>query len=193
MTSLQAQRQESIVGNSKVTVDRFTYGMQHVSIRQWDEGAALTIGSFCSISSSITIFLGGNHRTDWVTTFPFGHIFSEELGGEGIQGHPATRGDVTIGSDVWIGHGSTILSGVHVGNGAVLAAHSTVVRDVAPYEIVGGNPAQHMRFRFEPRVRELLLALKWWDWPTETIRQRAPLLCAEPDTALLEEWIRNPV
>lgn len=179
------------VGASRVSVGRFTYGTEHLSIRQWGEGAALTIGSFCSISSAVTIFLGGNHRTDWVTTFPFGHIYQEQLGGVGIPGHPATAGDVTIGHDVWIGHGVTIMSGITIGSGAVLAANANVVADVAPYEIVGGNPAKHIRDRFEPAVREMLLELRWWDWPLDTIRRRAPQLCTAPRAEVLQEWLAD--
>lgn len=180
------------VGASPVRVGRFTYGTEHLSIRQWGEGAALTIGSFCSISSAVTIFLGGNHRPDWITTFPFGHIYQAQLGGTAIQGHPATAGDVRIGHDVWIGHGVTVMSGVTVGDGAVLAANANVVKDVAPYAIVGGNPARHVRDRFDPEVRDLLLELRWWEWPVETIRQRTADLCSAPDVALLRRWLAAP-
>jgi acetyltransferase-like isoleucine patch superfamily enzyme len=186
--SITATRQ-AMLGNSRISIGRFTYGNEHLSVRQWGEGAALTIGSFCSISSSIHVFLGGDHRTDWSTTFPFGHIFEHELGGTGIPGHPATHGDVTIGNDVWIAHGVTIMSGVTVGDGAVLGANCTVVKDVAPYEIVGGNPARHIKYRFPEEIRNLRLALRWWDLPIEKIRQIAPELSAPPSVALLEGLI----
>lgn len=177
------------VGASRIAVGRFTYGTEHLSVRQWGEGAGLSIGSFCSISSAVTVFLGGNHRTDWVTTFPFGHIYEDQLGGTGIEGHPATAGDVVVGHDVWIGHGVTLMSGVTVGDGAVLAANANVVKDVAPYEIVGGNPAKHVKDRFAPEIRDLLLRLQWWDWPLETIRARVPSLCATPDVEVLRSWL----
>lgn len=167
------------VGASEVCVGRFTYGYERMSVRQWAEGAALHIGSFCSISTNVTIFLGGNHRTDWITTFPFGHIYGSEFG-PAVEGHPATRGDVRIGHDVWIGHGVTILSGVTVGDGAVLGANATVTQDVQPYAIVAGNPAQAVRFRFTDEVRELLLKLRWWDLPLEQIRLLRDELCAPP-------------
>ncbi|MGN8082774.1 CatB-related O-acetyltransferase [Variovorax sp. 22077] len=183
-------QQELTVGASKVSIGRFTYGFENVAIREWGEGASLRIGSFCSLASSITIFLGGNHRTEWISTFPFGHIFADELGGEGIEGHPATRGGVEIGSDVWIGHGVTIMSGVTIGDGAVLAANSNVVRNVGPFEIVGGNPAKLLKTRFTPEIRDALLTLRWWDEPSETIRMMAPHLCAAPDDNQLAELFR---
>lgn len=70
------------IGNSQISIGRFTYGFNNIAIHQWGEGAALKIGSFCSIATNINVFLGGNHRTDWITTFPFGHIFQDEIGRE---------------------------------------------------------------------------------------------------------------
>lgn len=89
------------------------------------------------------MFLGGNHRVDWTTTYPFGHILVHELGGQGIQGHPAKRGDVVIGDDVWIGYGATIMSEVTIGAGAVVGVNATVVKDAAPYEIGAQPGAPH--------------------------------------------------
>lgn len=181
--------QSGTVGNSPVSVGRFTYGVENILVREWGEGAALRIGAFCSISSSVMVFLGGNHRTDWITTFPFGHIFQSELGGADIIGHPATKGDVVIGNDVWVGHGVTIMSGVTVGDGAVLAANATVTKDVQPYEIVGGNPAALIRRRFDDSLISLLLELHWWDLPLDAIREINEKLCAEPTEALLLDLV----
>jgi len=119
---------KTVIGKSPVSVGRFTYGHENIAVMQWGEGCPLDIGAFCSIADNVQIFLGGNHRTDWITTFPFGHIFQKDLGGENIQGHPATNGGVSIGNDVWIGRGATIMSGISIGNGAVIAANSTVVK-----------------------------------------------------------------
>lgn len=176
-------------GRSPISVGRFTYGFENLSIRQWGEGAALSIGAFCSLANNITIFLGGNHRTDWITTFPFGHIFQDELGGSNIVGHPSTKGDVIIGNDVWIGSGVTIMSGVKVGDGAVLSANACVVKDVLPYQIVGGNPAKPIKQRFDTEIIELLLVLKWWDLPLPIIRGIAQNLCSKPDINLLRELV----
>ena len=173
------------LGKSHISVERFTYGFENITVRQWNEGAALSIGSFCSIASNVTIFLGGNHRVDWITTFPFGHIFQDELGGEDIKGHPSTKGGVVIGSDVWIGSGVTIMSGVKIGDGAVLSANANVIKDVMPYEVVGGNPAKSIKIRFDQEVVDLLLALRWWSLPLPIIREIEPLLCSQPSKELL--------
>ncbi|WCM48955.1 CatB-related O-acetyltransferase [Pseudomonas sp. WJP1] len=179
------------IGESNIIVGRFTYGFENLSIRQWGEGASLTIGSFCSLSTSINIFLGGNHRTDWTTTFPFGHIFVDELGGQEISGHPQTKGDLIIGDDVWIGHGVTIMSGISIGSGAVLATNATVVKDVEPYEIVGGNPAQPLKKRFEKEIVDLLLELSWWNLPLDAIKEASIKLSMPPTKELLIELIRK--
>lgn len=177
------------IGDSPVQIGRFTYGHERMVVREFGEGAALTIGNFCSLATNVQFFLGGNHRTDWITTFPFGHIFEDELGGEEIVGHPATRGDITVGNDVWIGSGATILSGIVIGDGAVIAANATVIKDVAPYEIVGGNPAKPIRSRFEPEIVALLLRLRWWDLATEHVREIAQELSGAPEKAKLEKLI----
>ncbi len=132
------------VGASKVSIGRFTYGDEGLLIRQWGEGARLQIGRFCSIANDVTILLGGNHRVDWITTYPFGHIHRRKLGGRGILGHPTTNGDIVIGDDVWIGSRATIMSGVTIGSGAVIATQSVVTKDIGPYVIVGGNPAKEI-------------------------------------------------
>jgi acetyltransferase-like isoleucine patch superfamily enzyme len=179
------------VGKSPIKVGRFTYRLENISIKEWGEGAALAIGSFCSIASSVTIFLGGNHRSDWITTFPFGHIFQEELGGGDIQGHPSTNGDVIIGNDVWIGHGACIMSGLVIGSGAVISANSHIVKNVMPYEIVGGNPARTIKKRFSDEVIALLLKLAWWELPIDVIRQINKELSAEPSVDSLTSLIQR--
>lgn len=173
------------VGKSTVRVGRFTYGEELLRIRQWNEGASLSIGSFCSIADGITIYLGGNHRVDWITTFPFGHVYHEKLPVSAVPGNPATRGNVTIGHDVWIGSGTSILSGVTVGNGAVIAAHANVVGSVPDYAIVGGNPARILKYRFESDICAELLSLAWWHLPVSTIAQIAEELSRPPSVASL--------
>ncbi|HEY6919291.1 MAG TPA: CatB-related O-acetyltransferase, partial [Tabrizicola sp.] len=155
-------------------------------IRQFREGAHLTIGSFCSIARGLRVYLGGDHRVDWCTTFPFGHIFQGHLIERSIKGHPTTKGDIVIGNDVWISEGATIFSGVTIGDGAVIAGNATVARDVGPYEIWGGNPARFIRPRFAADVAARLQAVRWWDCPVETIRELAPLLSQPPEAAVLD-------
>lgn len=182
---------ETTIGRSHVRIGRFTYGKTGLDVKQWDEGAGLTIGSFCSIAPGVTVLLGGNHRTDWITTFPFGHVFQEELGPARPSGHPATRGDVNIGHDVWLGYNATILSGVTIGSGAVVAANATVTQDIPPYEIWGGNPARRLGVRFDPEVIDRLLALQWWHLPLEDIRRLVPELSAAPSAEMLDRIARE--
>jgi acetyltransferase-like isoleucine patch superfamily enzyme len=157
-------------------VGRHTYGHEQITIRHWGEPAELKIGSFCSIADRIEVFLGGNHRVDWVTTYPFAEFAEQWPTARGITGHPQTNGDVTIGNDVWLGSGATIMSGVTIGDGVAVAARSCVTRDVPPYAIVGGNPARLLRFRFDEETVEKLLALRWWEWTDERIAANVALL-----------------
>ncbi len=157
---------------------RYTYGLEHIRLRDWGEGADVRIGSFCSIGDNVEIFIGGNHRVDWITTYPFGHIHEEEFPHHG-EGHPASNGDVVIGNDVWLGSGCTIMSGVTIGDGAVVAAKSVVTKDVPPYAIVGGNPAKVIRLRFTLSQIERLLKKPWWELPDERIKDLIPLLCSD--------------
>jgi acetyltransferase-like isoleucine patch superfamily enzyme len=150
-----------------------TYGRP--TIRYYDgDSARVTIGKYCSIASGVVILPGGNHRTDWVSTYPF--RIQNSLEGAARDGHPYSKGDVVIGNDVWLGMESLILSGVAIGDGAVVAARSVVTKDVEPYTIVGGNPAKVIGTRFSETQRQVLLALRWWDWPPEVVLERVPHL-----------------
>lgn len=141
-----------------------TYGAPKVY--RWGGDGGLEIGAYTSIANGVEILLGGNHRTDWVTTYPFNAI---RKSARHIVGHPTTRGDVRIGSDVWLAQRATIVSGVTIGDGAVVAANAVVTRDVAPYAIVGGNPAGLIRRRFPEAQIAALLRIRWWDWPDEKV------------------------
>ncbi len=167
-------------------VGRYTYGHETIGVRHWGEPATLTIGSFCSIADQVEVFLGGNHRTDWVTTYPFPEFSDRWPDAERISGHPNTNGDVVIGSDVWIGSGVTIMSGVTVGDGAVLAARSCVTADVAAYAVVAGNPAREIRRRFGPETVTALLEIRWWDWSDERIEAHLHLLCSDEIARFIE-------
>lgn len=168
---------------------KHSYGIEHISIRSWGEGAHLFIGSFCSIAGNQTIFLGGNHRTDWATTFPFGHIFNETFPAGQINGlgHPTAKGHVIIENDVWIGEGCTIMSGIRIGSGSVIAAKSVVVKDVVPFTIVGGSPARQIKERFPQHITKQLLEIKWWEKSDEEINNIVPLLQQQPNDETLAQ------
>jgi acetyltransferase-like isoleucine patch superfamily enzyme len=172
------------IGKSKVRIGAYTYGFENLEIREWGEGADLTIGRFCSIADGVQVFLGGNHRIDWVSTFPFQPDFVPAKRFV-ISGHPSTKGSVAIGNDVWIGSGATILSGLTIGDGAVVAANSTVTKSIAPYEIWGGNPAKLIKLRFDSVIVERLLTLSWWNLPPDEIKQFVHVLTAPPDVDAL--------
>lgn len=163
-------------------IGEWTYGEPDVF--SWGEGATLHIGKYTSIAARVTIMLGGEHNVDWVSTYPFNPIFPQA---QGILGHPKTKGNVTIGHDVWLGLGSFILSGVTIGNGAVVAAHSVVTKDVPPYAIVGGNPAKIIRYRFTPDIIARLEQMAWWNWPIHQVLEALPLLFSNR----VEEFIRT--
>jgi len=158
-------------------VGEYTYGAQNIKVRQWGEGKRLKIGKFCSIADNITVYMGGNHRTDWITTYPFGHVNLDEFTTFNGLGHPSTNGDVVIGNDVWIGSGATIMSGITIGDGAVVAANSHVVSNVEPYSVVGGNPSKHLRYRFSSAQITSLLRIAWWNWDVSTINSELTNLC----------------
>jgi acetyltransferase-like isoleucine patch superfamily enzyme len=172
-----------------ILTGKHSYGIENIRIKSWGEGAHLFIGSFCSIAGKQTVFLGGNHRTDWATTFPFGHIFQEVFPSGAVHGteHPASKGHVVIEHDVWIGHGCTIMSGTTIGSGSVIAAQSVVVKDVAPYTIVGGNPAKPIKQRFPSAIVEELLEIEWWNRSDAEINQIVPLLQQPLDHAVLNQ------
>ena len=177
------------IGNSKVSIGRYSYGDNLIKVQQWKEGASLQIGSFCSIAKGVTFLLGGNHRTDWISTYPFGHVYANEMGINPASEHPKTNGDIIINDDVWIGQNSTILSGIKVGAGAVIAANSTVVKNALPYKIYGGNPAKLIKPRFNNQITDLLLMLKWWELDIEEIKKIHPILCSEPSEKAIKKLL----
>lgn len=148
----------------------------------------LFVGNYTSIASGVKVFLGGEHRTDWVTTFPFNVLWESA---KHYEGHPATKGDVVIGNDVWIGTEALITSGVKIGDGAVVGARAVVTRDVPPYAIVAGNPAKIVRYRFDEKSIERLLALQWWDWPEHQIARAMPDLLNHQIALFLEKAERG--
>ena len=152
-------------------IGRGTYGIP--KIRAWNEGATLKIGAFCSIASGVKIFLGGEHRVDWVTTYPFNYLWES---GRHIAGHPKTKGDVIVGNDVWIGSEAVILSGVRIGDGAVVGTRAVVTNDMEPYAIYAGNPARLVKKRFDEKTIQQLLELEWWNFKDEEIEQILPLM-----------------
>ena len=166
-----------------VHIGEFTYGTP--KIYMFTNKYKLVIGKFCSISKNVRILVDANHRADWITTYPF----PERIGGlERNPGHPAGKGDMIIGNDVWIGLDALILPGVCIGDGAIIAAGSVVTRDVHDYEIVGGNPIRHIRTRFTDEQIDELKKMKWWDWPLDKIKANYQLLQSPNIDELIEKF-----
>ena len=159
-------------------VGKYTYGHEGINVMSWGSESKLIIGSFCSVGAWVKVFLGGSHRVDWITTFPFSHIHEDIFPMETKTEHPVSKGDVIIGNDVWLGYEVTIMSGVKIGDGAVVAANSVVTKDVEPYSIVGGNPAKFIRKRFDDETIKHLLEIKWWNWDDDKIRDNLHILCS---------------
>lgn len=150
-------------------------------------GDRLKIGKFCSIACGAKfLFTSGNHSLRSLSTYTF-PIFFEEWGldAKDICSAWDNKGDIVIGSDVWIGYEALILSGVTVGDGAIIGSRAVVTKDVSPYTIVGGVPAKSIRRRFDGAVIERLEKLRWWDWDIETIRRSIPAI-QSGDIAALE-------
>jgi virginiamycin A acetyltransferase len=165
-----------VVLEKHVTIEQGCYiGAAHIGrctfigANSYIDKSTASIGRFCSIAMSARISLK-NHPLDRVSTHPFtysrkyGYVASDQA----VQG--VSDAKTTIGHDVWIGANVTVLAGVSIGNGAVLGANSVVTDDVAPYSIVHGTPARHVRYRFDEATIDQLQRSAWWDWDDERIR-----------------------
>lgn len=173
-----------LVKAGRITTGPQTYGIPAV-LSYMLGTERLVVGNYSSLGG--TYLLGGKHSTTNVTTYP--HRINFGMEGYGTDGYPTFVGDTHVGSDVWTCAGSFMMSGITIGDGAIVAAGSVVVKDVPPYAIVGGNPAQVIGYRFTEEQREALLDIRWWDWPVEQVREAVPLL-AQPDIDMFIEWAR---
>ncbi|MPN13402.1 Streptogramin A acetyltransferase [bioreactor metagenome] len=138
----------------------------------------LIIGKFCSIACGAKfLFTSANHTQNSLSTYPF-PIFFEEWGSDKKQIASAwdNKGDIVIGNDVWIGYEAVILSGVHIGDGAIIGTRAVVTKDVPPYTVVGGVPAKEIKKRFNEETADKLLRLAWWNWPFEKIQESLPYI-----------------
>jgi len=150
-------------------------------------GDKLVIGKFCAIARGVKFIMNSAfHKMSGASTYPFS-IFGN--GWESVMPKNSDlpyKGDTVIGNDVWIGYDALIMAGVKIGDGAIIGARSVVVRDVAPYEIMGGNPARPLRKRFDDKTIDTLLKIKWWEWDIEKITRNLPLITFA-DVAALEK------
>lgn len=183
-----------------VQIGKYTYGVFDKNVI-WDSEAwnyegekkqpKLIIGNYCSIGDYSKFYLGGNHRHDWVSTYPFqvkrlhNNIFNSIE--DEINGYPLSNGDIIVGNDVWFGENVTVMSGIKIGDGAVIGTNSTVVKDVKLYSIVGGHPAKHIKYRFSDDIIEKLLQIKWWNMEDSELNLLLPYMCSDNIDYFFEE------
>jgi len=171
---------KNIVKNPNIIIGDYTYYDDFENVENFEKnvkylfdfiGDKLIIGKFCMIASDVKFIMNGaNHLTNSLSTYPFaifGNGWEKAMDGKSYP----QKGDINIGNDVWIGYNATIMAGITIGDGAIIATNSTVVQDVKPYSIVGGNPAKEIKMRFSQDTIHKLLELKWWDWDIEKITE----------------------
>ncbi|KAB0483012.1 hypothetical protein F7Q91_01545 [Vibrio chagasii] len=187
---------ESTVIKSRVKIDRNNY-IYHSFIGEYSYTGRNTtiihtkIGSFCSISWNVTIG-GANHDYSRITQHSFLYDDSSKLRPDDSKVvYDRFTKPLSIGSDVWIAAGSVVTRGVCIGDGAVVGANSVVTKDVPPYAIVAGNPAKIIKYRFSTEIIELLLTIRWWDWPLEKIRKHYEMISNTPSIKELEKFLRK--
>lgn len=176
---------KNIITNPNIIVGDYTYYDDFEDIKNFENnvkylfdfiGDKLIIGKFCMIASGVTFIMnGGNHLTDSISAYPFaifGNGWEHAMDGKSYP----NKGNTTIGNDVWIGHNATIMPGVYIGDGAIIATNATVTKDVEPYSIVGGNPAKYIKKRFKEDQIKDLIEIKWWDWDIDKITKNIQLI-----------------
>jgi len=173
------------INNPNIIVGDYTYYDDFETIDNFEKnvkyhfdfiGDKLIIGKFCMIASNVEFIMnGGNHLADAASAYPFA-VFGKgwETAMEG-KAYPY-KGDTVIGNDVWLGYGALIMPGITIGDGSIIATRSVVTKNVSPYSVVAGNPATEIRKRFSAEEVDILLALKWWDWPADKLTRNIHLL-----------------
>lgn len=171
---------------------RFSFG-RHTYFSNWPrvdffEGHAssVKIGCFVRFAKGVVIVTGGRHCLDAPSSYPFKRIW--DVPKAEAESIPQGGEDVIIANDVWIGTEAMILSGVRIGNGAVVGARAVVTKDVPPYAVVAGVPAKVVRYRFSPEEIEKLERIAWWDWNDEEIRKAVPLLSGGSVSEFISEY-----
>lgn len=172
----------AITNISRITVGNSTYG--HINVINASEYYSLKIGHYCSIAQDVSFIVCADHPTDRISTYPF------KVMCVGSQRYEAiSKGDIVVEDDVWIGHGATILSGVHIGQGAIVAAGAVVAKDVPPYAIVGGVPAKVIKYRFPPHMIDALMRIDYGKLTKEMVEEHIDSLYEELTDVSQLEWL----
>jgi virginiamycin A acetyltransferase len=145
----------------------------------------LIIGKFCAIATNVKFIMNGaNHKLDGISTYPFPVFGNSWETAMNLLIELPSKGDTVIGNDVWIGYESLIMPGVKIGDGAVIAAKSVVVKDIPAYTVVGGNPAHPIKQRFSDAEVAQLLEIRWWDWEIDKISRHVSIIMQSDIQAL---------
>jgi len=166
---------------AKYKIGRYTYGTPRIEDCWNHPGVILQIGSFCSIANGVTIWLGGNHHTEWISTSNLNDYFNYDSNRSTRSKFYQTgaKGSVIIGNDVWIGSNVIILSGVTIGDGVCIGTNAVVAKSLPPYCVAVGNPAKAVRERFSEEQKNKLLEIKWWEWEDNKIKENIPLILSD--------------
>ena len=174
--ALQERAQQHLADGTLV-MGNMSYYAPNVVKYEGDTGRVI-IGNFASVAPDADFYVGGLHRTEWVSQYGLRAML--DLPGAHEDAFTHGRGDIVVGSDTWVTNGCTVMSGVTIGDGAVVGTKAVVAKDVRPYAVVVGNPAREIRRRFSDEQVDALLRIRWWDWPTEKVKQHVELICS-PD------------
>ncbi|SFO69051.1 transferase hexapeptide (six repeat-containing protein) [Mesorhizobium sp. NFR06] len=169
-----------------VTVGRHTYGVTWRKVLFPSKEAPLEVGAFCSVAGQMLFMCSGQHQIGSATSFP---IYSRLLKQPEPIANGGRPGGIIVGNDVWIGHGAIILPGVQIGDGAVVGAGAVVTRNVPSYAIVGGSPARLIRYRFPEEIISKLLAIQWWHWNDDKIKDEAAALSGPIETFVARHFV----
>ena len=169
---------KNTIKNPNIVVGDYTYYDDFEDVGNFEKnvkyhfnfiGDKLIIGKFCMIASGVSFIMNGaNHLTGSISSYPFAIFGNDWANAMDGKTYP-TKGDTVIGNDVWIGHNVTIMPGIHIEDGVIIATNSTVTKNVEPYSVIGGNPAKLIKKRFSEQHIKWLLATQWWNWPIEKI------------------------
>lgn len=173
-----------LVGTENISIGRGSYGP--ISILTSDKNPKVVIGSFCSIADGVTFITGDEHPTDRFSTYPFKVILLGDKEGEAL-----TKGGIIVEDDVWIGYGATILDGVHIHRGGVVASGAVVSKDVPPYTVVGGVPAKPIHTRFDSETIERLLSFDYSTMDMQFVKDHLDLLYAPLNSDALKELLSD--
>ena len=186
---------KNIIKNSQIIVGDYTYYDDPEDVHNFEKnvlylfefmGDRLIIGKFCQIAAGVRFFMNGsNHAMNGFSTYPF-RVFGGQWSKAPLD--VQSRGDTIVGNDVWIGNSATIMPGIKIGHGAIIGTNSLITKDIEPYTIVGGNPAQVIRRRFDEQVIELLLALQWWHWDAHIITNNLAVITQGQIDELKRIW-----